>query len=182
MPARRHRDVSQASFLSDLIAQVFSDRVRFDAARCCSYNGFFGLVLLGGAFALRFGGPPDLLGAVGFGFVVASALVLMAALVVPLTRPRLVPVLLAAQGVVILALTLGFAFECAAWAIGSAETHSFRYLPGLIAIGATYSATLWADFGRPLARPRRWRLAGFVAGIALEAVVSALLVAALLRS
>src|SRR4051812_2814605 len=134
--------------LSDLIAQLFSDRVRFDAARCCSYNGFFGLVLLGGALVLRFAGPPDPLGTVGFAFVVASALLLIAALVVPLLRPRLVPQLLAAQGIVILALACACA--CAAWAIGSAQTHhTFRYLPGLIAVGSTYGATLWADFGRP---------------------------------
>jgi hypothetical protein len=169
--------------VNDLIAQVFSDRVRFDAARCCSCNGFLGLVLLGGAFVLRFAGPPDPLGTVGFAFVVASALLLIAALVVPLLRPRLVPKLLAAQGVLILALAFAFACACAAWAIAPAKTHhTFGYLPGLIAIGSTYGATLWADFGRPIARPRRFRLAGFVAGIVLELLVAALLVAALLRN
>ena len=49
-------------------------------------------------------------------------------------------------------------------------------------IRPTYGATLWADSGRPIARPRRWRLAGFVAGIVLELLVAALLVAALLRN
>lgn len=182
MPWRQDRPAPRASFLNDLIAQVFSDRVRFDVARCCSYNGFFGLVLLGGACALRLAGPPDPLGAVGFGFVVASALVLLSALVVPLMRPRLVSTLLVVQGALILALTLGFAFACAAWAIGSVETHSFRYLPGLIAVGTTYGATLCADFGRPGARPRRWRVAGFITGIVLEMLVAVLLLAGLLRT
>src|SRR6478609_486108 len=76
----------------------------------------------------RSGLSPDPLGTVGFGFVVASALVLLSALVVPLMRPRLVSTLLVVQGAVILALALGFAFECAAWAIGSVEKHSFRYV------------------------------------------------------
>ena len=156
--------------------------MRFDAARCCSYNGFLGLVLLGGALALRFAGPPDPLGTVGFGFVVMSAVVLTAAFVVPLTRPRLVPALLVTQGVVILALTLGFAAACVAWAFGSLQTHSFGYLPGLIAIGSTYGATLCANFGRPHARPRSWRLIGFIAGGVLEVLVAALLLAALLRA
>ena len=171
----------RASFLGDLLAGVFSDRVRFDAARCCSYNGFFGLVLLVGAFAVRFAGPPDPLGTAGFGFVVASALVLTAALVGPLMRPRLTDALLIAQGVVILTLSLGFALGCAAWAIGSVQGHSFRYMPGLIAIGATYGATLCTDFGPARAHGRRWRCAGFIAGSALEVVVAALLIAALLR-
>lgn len=172
----------RASFLRDLLAQLFSDGARIDAARWCGYNGFFGLVLLGGALALRLSGPPDPLGGRGFVFVVACAVVLLAALVVPLLRPRLVPALLAAQGVVIIALTLGFAGACAAWALGEPEARAFRYLPGPIVVGLTSGAALWADFGPARARARRWRLAGFIAGIALEAVVAVVVVGAVLRS
>lgn len=182
MPPPKQRDVPRASFSSDLLAGVFSDRVRFDAARCCSYNGFLGLVLLAGTFVTRFAGPPDPLGTLGFGLVFASALVLIAAFVVPLTRPRLVLALLAAQGVVILALSLGLALGAAAWSVGKLEAHSFKYLPGPIAVGTTYGATLWADFGRPRARPRRLRLAGFVLGVVLEVSIAGLLIAKLLRS
>jgi hypothetical protein len=170
-----------ASFLTDLIAQVFSDRAHIDAERYCSYNGFLGLLLLLGAFAFRLSGPPAALAGPSFAFVVASALVLIAALLVPLLRPGLVPALLAVQGMVIVALTLGFAVACAAWAIGTPATHGFRYMPGIIGVGATYGAALWADFGPPRARPRPWRLAGFIAGIVLEVVVGALLLVALLR-
>jgi hypothetical protein len=169
------------SFLTELIAQVFSDRARIDAERYCSYNGFLGLLLLGSACALRLSTPPRVLGAPSFAFVVASALVLIAALVVPLLRPGLVPALLAVQGVVIVALTFGFALACAAWAIGTPATHAFGYLPGIIALGATYGAALWADYGPPRARPRPWRLAGLIAGAVLEVLVGALLLAAQLR-
>jgi len=182
VPPRAAGNAPQTSFLNALIGQIFSDRTRIDAARCCSYNGRLGVVLLGGSLALHFSAPPDLLGGPGFVLVVAGALVLLAALVVPVTRPQLVPAMLAAQGLIIVALTFGFALACAAWAIGTPETHAFRYLPGLIGVGATYGAALWANFGPPRARPRPWRLAGFIAGIVLELVVAALLVAALLRS
>ena len=169
------------SFMTDLIAQVFSDRAHIDAGRYCSYNGFLGLLLLGGAFALRLSGPPGALGGPGSAFVFASALVLSAALFVPPLRPGLVPALLAVQGVVIVAVTLAFALACAACAIGTPAIHAFRYMPGIIGVGATYGAALWADFGPPRARPRPWRLAGFIAGVVLEVVVGALLLVALLR-
>jgi hypothetical protein len=163
------------------LAQVFSDGARIEATRWCGYNGFFGLVLLGGALALRLSGPPELLGAGGFVFVVGCAGVLLAAFVVPLIRPRLVSALLAAQGVVIVALTLGFAGACAAWALGEPEGRAFRYLPGPIVVGLTSGAALWADFGPARARARRWRLAGAVAGLVLEAVVAVVVVGAVLR-
>lgn len=182
MPPRDDRNTPAASFLADLFAQLFSAAARIDAGRCCAYNSFLGLLLLGGAFVLRLSGPPDLLGRFGFAFVVASAAVLLAALIVPVTRPRLVPALLAAQGAVVIALTVGFALACAAWALGRPSTRAFRYLPGLIVVGATYGAALCADFGPARARPRPWRLVGFIAGIALEVVVAALVVGAVLRS
>jgi len=168
------------SFTSDLMAQLFSDRARFGAERYSAYNGFLGLVLLGGAFALRTSGPPDRLGAPGFALVVASALALLAAYAVPALRPRLVPVLLAAHGLLIVALTVAFALACALWALAT-PAGGFRYLPGLIVVGMTYGAALWADFGPARARPRPWRLAGFVAGAALEVVVAVLVVRALAR-
>jgi hypothetical protein len=37
------------------------------------------------------------------------------------------------------------------------------------------------DFGPARARPRPWHLAGFIAGVALEAVVAALVVGVVLR-
>jgi hypothetical protein len=167
--------------LRDLFAQVFSDGARIDARRCCSYNGFLGLLIFVGALALRLSGPPDPLGGRGLALVVASAVVLLPALVVPLIRPPLVPALLAAQGVVVVALTVGLALACAAWALGTPATNTFRYLPGLIVVGTTYGSALWADFGPARARPRPWRLAGLIAGIAIEGVVATLVVAALLR-
>jgi hypothetical protein len=54
-------------------------------------------------------------------------------------------------------------------------------LPGLIVARATYGAALWADFGPARPRPRPLRLAGFIAGVALEAVVAALVVGVLSR-
>jgi hypothetical protein len=170
-----------ATFVFDLFAQLFSAGARIDAARCCSYNGFLGLLLLGGALALRLSGPPDVLGEGGFVFVIASSVVLLAALVVPAARPRFVPALLATQGGVIVALTAGFALACASWALGTPESHSFRYLPGLIILGGTYGAALWADFGPPRTHARPWRLGGFIAGVALEAAVAVLVVGAMLR-
>jgi hypothetical protein len=175
VPARYKRNTSRPWFLSDLFAQLFSDRSRSDAGRYRGYNGILGLLLLAGAFVLRLSGPPNPLGRVGFALVIGSAAILLAALVVPLTRPPLVPSLLAAHGVVIIALTFGFALACAAWALGTPATRAFRYLPGLIVVGTTYGAALWADFGPARARPRPWRLAGFITGIALELVVAALL-------
>ncbi len=164
------------------MAQVFSDLPRIDAARCCSYNGFLGLLILGGAFALRLSGPSDPLGGLGFALAVVSAVILIAGLVVPLARPLLIPTLLAVQGVVIVLVTLGFGLACAAWALGIRETHGFHYLPGLVVVGSTYGVALWADFGPPRERPRPWRLAGFLAGIVLEGAVAVLLAASLLRS
>jgi hypothetical protein len=158
--------------MRDLLAQLFADGARIDASRWCGYDGLLGLVLLGGALALRLSGPPDLLGGLGFVLVVACSAVLIAALVVPLIRPRLVPALLAMHGVVIVALTLGFAGACAAWALGEPESRAFRYLPGPIVVGLTSGAALWADFGPARARARRWRLAGALVGLALEAVVA----------
>ena len=182
VPPRAAGNASRTSFLNDLIAQIFSDRTRIDAERCCSYNGRLGVVLLGDALALHFSAPPDLLGGPGFALVVVAALVLLAALIVPMTRPQLVPALLALQGLVVVALTLAFALACAVWALGTPETHAFRYLPGLIGVGATYGAALWANFGPPRARPRPWRLAGFIAGVVLELAVAAFLVVKLLCS
>lgn len=175
------RRAPSASFLRDLFAQLFSARARIDARRCGAYNGFLGLLLLGGALALRLSGPPDPLGGGGFALVVASAVVLLAALVVPVTRPGLVPTLLVAQGLVIVTLTVAFALACARWALATPATGSFRYLPGLIVVGTTYGAALCADFGPTRARPRPWRLAGFITGSALEMVVAALVVGAVLR-
>lgn len=137
MPPRR---APSTSFLLDLFAQLFSARARIDAGRCCAYNGFLGLLLLGGALALRLSGPPDPLGGGGFALVVASSVILLAALVVPVTRPGLIPALLAAEGLVIVTLTVGFALACARWALATPATGSFRYLPGLIVVGATYGA------------------------------------------
>jgi hypothetical protein len=48
-------------------------------------------------------------------------------------------------------------------------------------VGATYGAALFADFGPARARPRPWRLAGFITGSALEIVVAVLVVGAVLR-
>src|SRR5689334_7668619 len=78
------REVSKGTFVSDLLTQVFSDRARIDAGRYCAYNGFLGLILLAAALALRYSGSRDPLGAAGFALVVSSALVLIAALIVPL--------------------------------------------------------------------------------------------------
>ncbi len=182
MPPRQVEKTPLATFVFDLFAQLFSAGARIDAARCCSYNGFLGLLLLAGALALRLSGPPDVLGGPGFTLVIASSVVLLAALVVPATRPRLVPVLLATQGVVVVALTAGFALACARWALGSTpESRTFRYLPGLIVLGGTYGAALWADFGPARMRPRPWRLAGFIAGVALDTAVAVLVVGAMLR-
>jgi hypothetical protein len=181
VPPRRLDKTPLGAFVFDLFAQLFSAGARIDAPRCCSYNGFLGLLLLGGALALRLSEPPDVLGERGFTLVIASSVVLLAALVVPATRPRLVPTLLATQGLVVAALTAGFALACARWALGSPESHTFRYLPGLIVLGGTYGAALWADFGPGRLRPRPWRLAGFIAGVALEAAVAVLVVRAMLR-
>jgi hypothetical protein len=181
VPPRRDRNTPLASFLLDLFAQLFSARARIDAERCCTYNGFLGLLLLGGALAVRLSGPPQPHGGSGFALVVASAVVLLAALVVPATRPRLVPSRLAVQGAIIIALTIAFALTCAAWALRTPAAGTFRYLPGLIVVGTTYGAALWADFGPADVRPRPWRLAGFIGGFALEAAVATLVVGALLR-
>jgi hypothetical protein len=182
MPPHAAGNAPRTSFLKDLIAQIFSDRTRIDAERCCCYNGRLGVVLLGGVLALHFSAPPDLLGGPSFALVVVGALVLLAALIVPVTRPQRVPALLALQGLVVVALTLAFALACVVWALGTPESHAFRYLPGLIGVGTTYSAALWASFGPPRARPRPWRLAGLIAGVVLELAVAALLLVKLLRS
>jgi hypothetical protein len=179
--ARDDRNTPRASLLRDLCAQLFSDGARIDAGRCCAYNAFLGILLLGGAVVLRVSAPPDPLGPRGFTLVVASAVVLLAALIVPLARPGLVPALLAAQGALIVVLAVGFALACAKWASGTPATRSFRYLPGLIVVGSTYGTALWADFGPARARPRPWRVAGFVVGLALEGVVAALIVMAAVR-
>jgi hypothetical protein len=181
VPTGDDRNTPRASFLRDLIAQLFSQDARIDAGRWCAYNTFLGVLLLGGALVLRVSGPPDPLGARGFVLVAASAAVLLAALVVPFAWPRLVPALLTAHGVLVVALTVGFAGACAGWALGTPATRSFRYLPGLIVVGATYGAALWADFGPVRARPRPWRLAGFIGGLALEVAVAALVVVRALR-
>lgn len=182
MRSREGRVAPRASFLNDLLTQIFSDRARIDAARYCSYNGFLGLLLLAGGLALQRSGSPNPLGNFGFVVVVGSAIALIAALIVPPLRPRLVPRLLALQGLIILGLTLAFAVACGAWALGFFATHSFHYLPGVITVATMYGAAQWADFGPPRARPRAWRLAGFILGVVLDAVVAALLVASMLRS
>jgi hypothetical protein len=171
----------RASFLNDLLTQVFSDRSRIDAERYCSYNGFLGLLLLAGGLALRVSGPPNPRGNFGFAIIMSSAVALIAAFIVPLARPGFVPRLLALQGLLILGLTLGFALACGAWALGHFETRSFGYLPGLITVGTMYGSAQWADFGPPRARPRPWRLAGFIMGVVLDALVAALLLASMLR-
>jgi hypothetical protein len=178
----RDDDNAPRSFLGDLFAQLFADGTRIDAGRYCAYDAFLGFLLLGGAIVLRVSGPPDLLGAGGFAFVVASAVALLAGLVVPLVRPQRVPALLVAHGAIVLALTVAFALACAAWAVGDPATRpAFRYFPGLIVVGSTYGAALSANFGPARVRPRRWRVAGFVLGLALEVTVAVLVVATSIR-
>jgi hypothetical protein len=172
-------NLPRSSLVPDLFGQVFSERSRIDAGRYCAYNGFLGVLLLGGAIVLRVSAPPELLGQAGFVLVVVSAVVLLSSLIVPLARPRSVPPLLAVQGALVVVLTLAFAAACARWATRTAH-HSFRYLPGLIVAGTTYGAAQWAEFGPSRARPRPWRVAGFVAGVVFEAVVAALILPTLL--
>jgi DNA-binding transcriptional regulator of glucitol operon len=172
----------RASFLRDLFRQLASSAPRIDAGRWCAHNAFLGTILLGGALVLRFSAPPDVLGARGFAFVVASAGALLAAAVLPLVRPTLVPALLAADGLLVIALTVAFSIGCIDWARYSAGTRSFRYLPGLITTAMTYGSALWADFGPDRAHARPWRRAGFILGIALDAVVGALVIAAAMRA
>lgn len=174
-------DRAPLAFLSDLFAQLFSDGARIDAERYCKYDGVLGLLLLAGAVVTRSSGPPDPLGAGGFALVVASGATLVLGLVVSALRPRWVPALLALHGALVLALTLGLAVACAFWALGPSETRAFRYLPGLIVVGTTYGAALWADHGPARARPRAWRFAGFVAGLVLEVAVGVMVVAVLVR-
>ena len=181
MAPNDERNVPRAPFLRDRLGQVFSPGGRLDAGRCCAANAFLGVVVLGGALALRLSGPPDPLGGGRFAFAVAGGAVLLAALVVPLVRPRFVPALLAAHGAIVVALAIAFALACAAWALEAPAERSFRYLPGLIVVGVAYGAALWADFGPGLAHPRRWRCAGFVAGAVVEAVVAALVARAVMR-
>jgi hypothetical protein len=172
----------RASFLRDLFAQLGSDGARIDAGRWCASNGFLGAILFGGAMALRFSGPPDLLGARGLAVVLASAGALLLAALIPLVRPGLVPAWLVLDGVLVLALTVAFMIVCVDWARTSAPSRSFRYLPGLITTGVTYGAAQLADFGPGRANPRPWRLAGFWVGAALDAVVGAAVIAARLRA
>ena len=174
--------LERASFLRDLFAQLWSDHPRIDAGPWCAYNAFFGTILLGGALVLRLSGSPDLLGTTALGVIVAAAVALIAAAILPLVRPPLVRPLLAVDGLLVIALTGAFAVTCVGWARETGTTRSFRYLPGLITAGATYGAALWADFGTARAHARRWRLAGFVLGLALDAVVSVLVIAAALRA
>ncbi len=169
-------------FLKDLFGQVASNRPRIDAVRWCAYNAFVGTILLGGALVLRLSGPPDPLGPRAFVLVAASALCLILAAIVPLLRPGLVSAVLAADGVLVIALTFAFAFACLRWARHPAPMRSFRYLPGLIATGVTYGAALWADFGPVRAHARRWRQAGFVLGAVLDGVVGVFVIAAALRT
>lgn len=150
----------RASFLRDLFRQLASSAPRIDVGRWCAHNAFLGTILLGGALVLRFSAPPDVLGARGFAFVVASAGALLAAAVLPLVRPTLVPALLAADGLLVIALTVAFSITTA----------------------MTYGSALWADFGPDRAHARPWRRAGFILGIALEAVVGALVIAAAMRA
>lgn len=172
----------RGSFLRDLFGQVASEHPRIDAGRWCAHNAFVGTILLGGALVLRLSGPPDPLGPHAFVLVAASALGLILAAVVPLLKPGLVPAVLAADGVLVIALTFGFAFACLSWARQAVPMRSFRYLPGLIATGATYGAALWADFGPVRVHARRWRQAGFVVGVVLDGVVGVFVIAAALRA
>lgn len=170
------------SFLKDLFGQVAAEHPRIDAGRWCAYNAFVGTILLGGALVLRLSGPPDPLGPRAFVLVATSALGLILAAIVPLLRPGLVPAVLAADGVLVIALTLAFAFACLYWARHAAPLRSFRYLPGLIATGTTYGAALWADFGPVRAHARRWRQSGFVVGVMLDAIIGVFVIAAALRA
>jgi hypothetical protein len=175
------RSAARSSFLKDLFGQLASDVPRIDAGRWCAHNAFVGMILIGGAFVLRFSGPPHQLGPRGFALVLGAGIALVAAAIVPLVRPALVPAVLAADGLVVLALTAAFAVACLSWTRETAPRGSFRYLPGFITTAATYGGALWADFGPSRARPRRWRLAGLVLGIALDAVVGVMVIGVVLR-
>jgi len=172
------RSAARSSVLKDLFGQLASDTPRIDAGRWCAHNAFVGMILFGGALVLRFSGGTDLLGTHSFALVLAAASALLVAAIVPLARPAMVPLVLALDGVLIVALTVAFALACVWWTRQPAPRPSFGYLPGLITTGATYGAALWADFGPSRAHPRRWRLAGFVVGVALDATVAALVIAA----
>jgi len=175
------RSTARASFLKDLFGQLASDTPRIDAGRWCAHNAFVGTILVGGAFVLRFSGPPDPLGARGFALVLGAGIALFVAAIVPLVRSALVPAVLAADGLVVIVLTLAFAIACVSWTREAAPRGSFRYLPGVVTTAATYGGALWADFGPRRAHPRRWRLAAFVLGVGLDAVVGLLVLGAVLR-
>lgn len=140
------------------------------------------MLLVAGAFVLRGSAPPDRLGQSGFALLIASGTVLLAGLVVPLARSRLMPRVLATQGAMVVVITTALAISCVRWATDKPGEHSFRYLPGLIIVGMTYGTAQWAEFGWHRSRPRPWRLAGLVLGVALEAIVAAFVVGALLST
>lgn len=172
----------RASFLTDLFRQATAGEPRIDAGRWCAHNAFVGTILLGGGLVLRVAGPPDPLGAAGFAFLIATSVALIAAAIVPLVRPGLVQVVLALDGVLVTVLTVAFAAACMRWGLEASATRSFRYLPGLITTAATYGASQWADFGPVRAHARRWRLAGFLTGVALDLVVAVVVIAAAIRA
>lgn len=179
MAPRRTSKSQLARFVGDLFARVFSDGARLDPGRCCAYNAFLGFLLVGGVAALRLSAPPYLLGTTASVLVGASGAFLFGALIVPYAWPRGVSILLAAQGALIVSLVFGFSVACAVWALHS-STQTFRYLPGLIVVGATYGGTLWADFG-PCRKARLWRFAAFVLGVVVELIVATLVALTLLR-
>lgn len=168
------------AFLRELFAQVFSDGARIEARRYVAYDGLLGALVLAGAVVLWGSGAAVPLGGLGFGVVFGAGLVLAAPWVVGRARPGVVAPLLAAHGAVVAALALGLGWACGSWALAPRAEGSFRYLPGLLLVGMTYGGALWADFGPWRGRPRPWRLAGFVAGLALEGVVAVLVIRALI--
>jgi hypothetical protein len=173
--------INRNLFLKDLFGQLWSDRPRIDAGRWCAHNAFVGMILIGGAFVLRFSGPPEQLGPRGFALVLSAGIALFVAAIAPLVQPALVRAVLAADGLVVIALTAAFAVACVSWTRETSPRGSFRYLPGFITTAATYGGALWADFGLSRAHPQRWRLAGFVLGVALDAVIGVLVIGAVLR-
>jgi hypothetical protein len=168
-------------WLAELAHQVHADRDLIGPARYTAYNFFFGLILIG-VFAIILVEPGHASTATGAA-IGALAILLCAGVPVARFRTAALERVLVAQGLALVALSVGLAAGSLVWALCAAAHTSFRYAPGMIFVPLVYGTLQVATFGGwgPGVN-RRLRLAALFAGVACEIVVAVGVVIHLLRT
>ena len=154
--------INPAMRVSSIFDQVFSDEQLIVPGQFLAANAVGGVVLT--LFALALGIDPAQSDPNSLALLVAG-LALLALVLVAKLRARLLTRALIAQGVVVCTLGVWLTLDTIQWALTTPSPPSFHYAPGAITMAFTYGTLQIGSFVR-------LRVAGLIAGVALELVAA----------